>query len=147
MNLTTHRRRYLLGSAFVLLLFTCGGDGIATATRSQTNVTGTWDAEFSGIVQGAGTSQTDEFVIEVRQDGSNVTGTLLVRGLDMPLTLSGEVQGTTLTYTVKGSLGPTCEVTVKAETTIDATTGRMRGTQTQSTCEGTAVGQITAVRR
>jgi hypothetical protein len=147
MNLTTHRRRYLLGAAFVLLLVTCGGDGTARATRSQTNVTGTWDAEFSGTVQGAGTSQTDEFVIEVRQDGSNVTGTLLVRGLDMPLTLSGEVQGTTLTYTVKGRLGPTCEVTVKAETTIDATTGRMRGTQTQSTCEGTAVGKITAVRR
>lgn len=147
MNLKTHRRRRLLGAAFVLLFVSSGGNGTARPTRSQVNVSGTWDAEFSGMVQGAGTSQRDEFVIEVRQDGSNVTGTLLVRGFDMPFTLSGAVQGTTFRYTVKGSLGPTCGVTVEAEATIDAATGHMRGKQTQSTCEGTAVGQITAVRR
>jgi hypothetical protein len=142
MYFTIDRGRHFLVAAGVLLSVSC-----ATSARSQADVSGTWDAEFSGIVQGTGTSQTDEFIIEVRQNDSNVTGTLRLQGLDLPFELNGEVQGTTFTYTIEGSLGPSCEVTVEAETTIDVATGRLSGTQTQSTCEGIAVGQITAVRR
>ena len=147
MNLKTYRHREVLGAAVALLLVSSGCGRLILAARIQVNVSGTWDARFDGTVQGAETSQTDEFVIEVQQSGSNVTGTLRFRGLDVPFTLSGEVQGTSFKYTAKGKLGPTCEVSIKAETTIDAADGRLRGNQTQSNCEGVAVGHITAVRR
>jgi hypothetical protein len=144
---TTHGRRPGGIAVLVLLLLVSGGGGTADSVRTQASVSGTWDAEFSGIVQGAGTAQTDEFVIELRQRGSAVSGTLRVRGLESPFPVSGEVRDTTFTYTAQGSLGPGCDVAVDGETTVDAAAGRMSGAQTQSTCEGVAIGQVTATRR
>jgi len=131
-----------LGAAIVLLL-----SSSAAPAPLQVNVSGTWDAHFSGRVEGAGTSQTDDFVMDIRQNGSSVTGTLRVQGLDLPLPLTGEVLGTTFTYTARGDISPTCEAAVVAETTVNVAAGRLSGSQTQSTCEGKAVGQVTAVRR
>lgn len=133
-------------AAFVLLLSACTS-GFAMLAGAQTNVGGTWDVHFAGTVQETGTSQTDDFVMEIRHDGSGVAGTLRVAGLDPAFPLSGEVSGTTFRYTVTGNLGPACEVSVTGETTVDAATGRLSGSQTQSTCEGTAIGEVTAVRR
>lgn len=146
MNLRRDGGRYIRGAALALLLCGSGGDNSAAQT-GQANVSGTWDAHFSGTVQGTGTSQTDDLVMEIRQNGSDVAGTVRVQGLDLVFPLSGEVSGTTFRYTVRGDLGPSCEVLVEAETTVDAAASRLSGIQTQSTCEGTAVGKVTAVRR
>jgi hypothetical protein len=43
------------------------------------------------------------------------------------------------------NLTSTCEATVRGEIVIDVV--RMHGPQIQSTCEGTAGGQMTATRR
>lgn len=121
----------------------CGGSN--PASPAQQTVSGTWDAQFTGTVQGAGTRQTDTFVMELRQDGANVSGTLLYRGTTIPLPVSGRVDGARLIYDGRVSIAPNCEAVVHAETTIDGV--RLSGQQTQSTCEGTAVGQMTATRR
>ena len=146
MHVTLSRARYIPAVALSLLglLTACGGT--AAPTRIETNVSGTWDATFSGTVQGRGTPQRDTLVMELRQDGTNVTGTLRFQGLDLPFPLSGTVSGTSFTFTSKASFSPTCEATVVATTTVDAA-GRLSGTQTQANCEGTAIGQVTAVRR
>jgi hypothetical protein len=98
-------------------------------------------------VLGQGTSQTDELVMELRQSGANVTGSIRVRGLDLPVPLSGSVDGERFAYTALASLGPSCDVVVSADTSVDAEATRFTGTQTQSTCEGVAVGRIAATRR
>ena len=146
MHVTLSRGRYRLAVALPLLgvLTACGGP--AAPTRIETNVTGTWDATFSGTVQGRGTSQRDTLVMELRQVGTNVTGTLRFQGLELPFPLSGAVSGTSFTFTSRASFSPTCEATVVAVTTVDAA-GRLTGSQTQANCEGTAIGQVTAVRR
>jgi hypothetical protein len=125
-----------------LVLFCFQGSSLPDA-----QVTGTWDARFSGKVQGKGTSQDDTFVMELKQDGSNVKGTLQFKGLDVSFPVTGKVKGTTFSYSAKANAGPNCEATVVGETTVDETAGRMEGSQTQGNCEGTAVGTVTAVRR
>jgi len=111
------------------------------------NVTGTWSASFSGTVERMGTRQDDTFVMEIKQEGSRITGTLRFKGLDMDLPVSGKIVGTTFNYTSKAKLGPNCEASLAAETTIDGSSRKFKGTQTQTTCEGTAVGEVTAVRK
>ena len=134
------------GLALLVVACIACGDSSPTSPSSQPQtVAGTWDGQFSGTVQGAGTPQTDSFVLELRQEGASVTGTMLYRGTNVPLPITGAVEGTGFSYNGRVSLSPTCEVTVRAETTIDG--ARLSGQQTQSTCEGTAVGQMTATRR
>ena len=135
----------------VLLTLTClivaGGLARAKQIQKGIQVTGTWDGEFSGTVERTGTSQTDSFVMELKQEGTKVTGTLRFKGLDMDFPLSGKVIGTTFTYTSKAKLSPDCEASIAAETILDESSGKFNGSQTQRNCEGTAVGQVTAVRR
>ena len=50
-------------------------------------------------------------------------------------------------YTAVTSLGPECEARVDAELTVDPSGSRLAGSQTQSTCEGTAIGQVSATKR
>lgn len=123
----------------------CGGSNPTSPAPQTLSVSGTWDGQFSGTVQGAGTRQTDTFVMELRQDGANVSGTILYRGTNIPLPVSGRIEGARFTYDGRVSIAPNCEAVVRAETTIDGV--RLSGQQTQSTCEGTAVGQMTATRR
>ena len=110
-------------------------------------VSGTWDGNFSGLVEGTGTSQTDTFVMELEQDGSSVKGSIRFRGLDFSFPVSGRVAATTFTYTARANVGPKCEFTIAGETVVNETTNRMKGSQTQTNCEGTAKGEVTAVRR
>ena len=136
---------------FLLILLVagigCGGANANPASPSPLplNVAGTWDGQFSGIVQGVGTPQTDSFVMELRQDGASVSGTLLYSGTTIPLPIVGTVEGIRFTYNGRVNLTSTCEATVRGEIAIDG--ARMHGPQIQSTCEGTAGGQMTATRR
>lgn len=131
----------------MLACFGCGtaGSNPASPTPQTVSLAGTWDGQFSGTVQGAGTSQTDTFVMELRQDAASVSGTLLYRGTTIPLPISGTVEGNRVTYSGRVNLSPNCEATVQTDAAIDG--GRLSGSQTQSTCEGTAIGQMTATRR
>jgi cytoskeletal protein CcmA (bactofilin family) len=125
---------------FVVLFFYNG------TTQPDVQVTGTWEARFSGKVQGKGTSQDDTLLRELTQAGSTVRGTLRFTGLETSFPITGTVKGKTFSYSAKASIGPNCEATVVAETTVDDVAGRFEGSQTQSNCEGTAVGCVAAVR-
>jgi len=116
-------------------------------TQRDVQVSGTWEVRFSGKVEGKGTSQNDTLVMELTQDGSTVKGTLRFKGLETTFPITGEVKARTFTYSAKASVGPNCEANVVAETTVDDVDGRFEGSQTQSNCEGTAVGRVTAVRK
>jgi len=128
--------------ALMVVLFLYEG-----TTEPGAQVTGTWDARFAGKVQGKGTTQDDTFVMELKQKGSIVSGTLLFKGLKSSFLVNGKVTGSTFSYSAKASLGPNCEATVVGEVSVDESAARFEGSQTQSNCEGTAVGQVTAVRR
>jgi len=119
----------------------------AQAIPTDVEVTGIWEARFSGTVEGSGTPHDDSLVMELKQKGSKVTGTLRFEGLDLTFPIFGKVTGTTFTYASKATLSPNCEATVTAETTVDAASCSFTGSQTQKNCEGTAVGRVTAVRR
>ena len=125
----------------------CGGSSVNPSSPSpqSLSVAGIWDGHFSGTVQGTGTGQSDDFVMELRQEGASASGTLLYRGTTVPLLISGMVEGSRFTYTGRVNLAPNCEATVRGEIVIDG--GRMSGPQTQATCQGTASGPMTAIRR
>ena len=125
----------------VVLVF-CNGN-----SHPDVRVTGTWEARFSGKVQDKGTSQDDTLVMELTQDGSTVKGTLHFKGLETSFPIKGKVKGKTFSYSAKASMGPNCDAIVVAETTVDDAADRFEGSQTQSNCEGTAVGRVTAVRQ
>ena len=138
---------YTLALLAFTLLTSWGGVYDAESIPNDVQVAGTWDARFIGTVEGKGTPHDDTFVMELKQEGSKVTGTLRFEGLDLDLSLSGEVTGTSFSYTSKARLNPNCEATIAASTTVEAASGKFKGSQTQTTCEGTAVGQVTAVLR
>ncbi len=125
----------------------CGGGPV---TPTAVDVSGTWDATFEGIVQGAGTTQIDDFTMVLSQSGTTVSGFLRFSpnfdAIDTPIT-AGRIDGSRFTYSAVTSLGPGCQVRVDAEVTVDSSGTRMEGSQTQSTCERTAVGQMTATKR
>ena len=127
-----------------------GGCGGGPTVPDAVSVAGTWDATFEGIVQGVGTTQTDAFTLTLSQSGVTVGGFLRFSpnfdAIDVPLT-AGLISGSRLTYTAVTSLGQGCEVRVDADMTIDPSGARLEGSQTQATCEGTAVGQVTATKR
>ena len=94
-----------------------GCDGGPTAPE-VVSVAGTWDATFEGIVQGVGTTQTDDFTLNLSQSGTTVGGFLRFSpngdAIDAPLTV-GRINGSRLTYSAATSLGQECEVRVDAE--------------------------------
>jgi hypothetical protein len=65
--------------------------------------------------------------------------------VEFPIT-EGQINGNLLTYSAL-YLGPRCEARVDAELTVDASVTRLERSQTQSTCEGTALGQVTATKQ
>lgn len=139
--------RYFLPLLYVVVLISSSGSDSVKSLTTHAQVTGTWDATFSGTVQGTGTPQTDTFVMELEQDGSRVNGRVRFKGLNQSFRVSGKVVGATFSYTSKGMMGPNCEVRLVGETIVEEAPGRLRGSQTQANCEGTAVGEVTAVRR
>ena len=48
--------------------------GCGPNAPSAVDVSGTWDATFEGIVQGAGTTQTSTITMELSQSGTTVSG-------------------------------------------------------------------------
>jgi hypothetical protein len=138
---------YILALLPFTLLIGWGGVDHAKSLPTEVQVAGTWDAHFSGTVERTGTPHDDTFVMELKQEGAMVTGTLRFKGLDLSFPLSGKVAGTAFSYTSKARLNPNCEATITGETIVDAASGKFKGSQTQTNCEGTAVGQVTAVRR
>ena len=85
--------------------------------------------------------------MELKQEGSKVTGMLRFEGLDLDFRVSGKVTGTAFSYTSKARLNQNCEAAIAGATTVEAGSGKFKGSQTQTNCEGTAVGQVIAVRR
>ena len=83
--------------------------------------------------------------MDLKQDGSKVTGTLRFEGFDLDFRVSGDVAGTAFSYTSKARLNPNCEATIAGATNVEAASGQFKGSQTQTTCEGTAVGQLTSI--
>jgi hypothetical protein len=145
-----YRHSQLRGYILALLPFAVLsiGNGVDRAkATADVNVTGTWDASFSGTVERTGTSQTDTFVLKLKQKGAQITGTLRFKGVNSDFPVFGKIAGTTLTYTAKAMLSPNCEASLTAETTVDESARKFKGSQTQTTCEGTAVGEVTAVRK
>ena len=131
-----------------LLMLACWSvSSPSQSAGTDVRVSGTWDGNFSGLVEGTGTSQTDTFVMELKQHGSSVKGYIRFKGLDFSVPVSGTVAATTFTYTARAKISPKCEVTITGETVVNETTNRMKGSQTQTNCEGTAKGEVTAVRR
>jgi len=138
-----------LSAAPFLLGCLLGGCGGSPAAPDAVTVSGTWDATFEGIVQGAGTTQTDDVMLQLDQTGTRVSGFLRFspnfEAIDVPI-VEGRVDGRRLTYSAVTTLG-NCELRADAELSLDPSGTRLNGSQTQSNCEGTAVGQITATRR
>ena len=129
-----------------LLILVCSGTSSPSQSiRTDVRVSGTWDGNFSGLVEGTGASQTDTFVMELEQDGSSVKGSIRFKGLDLSFPLSGRIAAATFTYTAKANISPKCEFTLVGKTVVNDST--MKGSQTQTNCEGTAKGEVTAVRR
>ena len=146
MRIKTASYLYIL-ALLPFALLSIGNEVDHAKATPDVNVTGTWYASFSGTVERTGTSQTDTFVLKLKQRGSQITGTLRFQGLNKDFPVSGKIAGTTLIYTSRGMVGPDCEASVAAETTIDESSDKFKGSQTQTTCEGTAVGEVTAVRK
>lgn len=147
-RMTGHRLtllRFGIPSLCLVMGLVMACDRPTRPSDNRSNLTGTWDVSFTGTAQGQGTSQRDTFVMELQHEGSRVTGMLRISGHEFPL--SGTVTGASFIYAVAGRLEPNCAVSVSAETTFDATGARFSGSQTQSTCEGTAVGQVTGTKR
>ena len=136
----------------VAALMLAGGllGGCGPTAPSAVSITGTWDATFEGIVQGVGTTQRDDFTMNLSQSGTTVRGFLRFSpnfdAIDVPIT-AGRINGSQLTYSAVTSLGQGCEARVDAAMTVDPSGTRIEGSQTQSNCEGTAVGQVTATKR
>src|SRR5262249_48949275 len=94
-------RRHLLA----LLILVCSGlSSPSQSTDTDVRISGTWDGNFSGLVEGTGTSQTDTFIMELEQDGSRVKGSIRFKGLDLSFPLSGRIATTTFTYTAKANI-------------------------------------------
>jgi hypothetical protein len=134
------------GIPFTFLLV-WGGVNHAQVNPTNEHMTGTWEARFEGTVEGKGTPHDDMLVMELKQKGSEITGTVRFEGLDLTFTVLGRVTGTTFSYTSKAMLRPNCELTLTGKTTVDSMSRNFKGSQTQKNCEGTAIGVVTAVRR
>ena len=79
------------------------------------------------------------------QTGTTVRGVLRFSSIEVPI--EGQITGNRLTYSGVTSLGPGCEARVDADLTVDPSGTRLNGSQTQATCEGTAVGQLSGTKR
>jgi hypothetical protein len=134
-----------LALAFLIPISASSCDG-TSPHEPTSNVSGIWDARFEGTVHGSGTSQSDDFVLELAQSGSSVTGTVRFVGLNVDFPLTGTVTGDRFQYRSSLTLAG-CELRMEAETVVDAGGRRFTGTQTQSSCEGAASGRVEATHR
>ena len=137
------RHRRIVPWLLVALATACDGtspDGVTL------NLAGIWDARFVGTVVGSQTSQTDDFTLEIAQSGSTITGTIRYAGLQATFPLSGSLGGDRFEYRSSLTIAG-CEFRLEAETTVEPDGRCFTGTQTQSTCEGTASGRVEATRR
>lgn len=132
----------------------CGGDG-PLPTEPVTSVDGAWDIEFTGTVVErsdggrVGGSQTDSFAVLFQQSGSALGGSVIFaegRSDEFRLSFDGTIEGNNITYTAQTVIAG-CELSVSATARVDATAITISGDQTQSSCEGPAIGQIRGTKR
>jgi hypothetical protein len=131
-----------LSAAVSIAASSCDGTG---PDDVRMDLSGTWDARFEGTVTGQGTIQTDDISMELSQSGSSVAGTLRFSGLDLSFPISGQVDGNRFDYRSSATLDG-CELRLEARTVIDSSGRRFSGDQTQSSCEGTAIGRVEATK-
>ncbi len=154
---------FRIGFFFLLILVgsaqTNSEKGILTprppTVHPALSVAGDWDGQFDGtIVERSdggrvGGSQTDSIVFCLRQSGSTVTGEVVFGEgwpYELRAPLSGTVAGDRFNYRAELQVDG-CLLIVEAETTLNPMANEFAGDQTQSTCEGTAVGRITSIKR
>jgi hypothetical protein len=106
------------------------------------SLTGVWVASFAGTVVGQNASQHDSLMFTLQQSGSTATGTVRFFGLPVDIPLAGTLSGTTFSYSAQLDVTPTCPVFMSGEVVVNPATGTFAGSQTQGTCEGTAVGRV-----
>lgn len=118
-------------------------------------VVGEWDGQFAGtIVERSdggriGESQTDSIAFFLRQSGSEVTGEMVFGegwAYELRVPLTGTIAENRFNYRAERQLDG-CSLIVEAETTLNSAVTEFSGKQTQSNCEGKAVGRITSIKR
>jgi len=118
-------------------------------------VAGDWDGQFAGtIVERSdggriGESQTDSIVFFLRQSGSKVTGEVVFGEgwpYELRIPLTGTVDENRFKYRAERQLDG-CSLIVEGGTTLNPKATEFSGEQTQSNCEGKAVGRITSIKR
>ena len=134
----------------------CRNDRIEAGPGQLTlSVAGDWDGQFNGTIVErwdggwVGGSQIDSFVFSLRQSGSSVTGEVISgegRSDELRLPLSGTVKGYQFNYRAELQVDG-CLLITAAETTLNPMANEFSGDQTQSSCEGRAVGRITCIKR
>ncbi len=125
------------------------------AVEPALSVAGDWDGQFKGTIiersdgGRVGDSQTDSIVFSLRQSGSTVTGEVVFGEgwpYELRAPLSGTVAGNQFNYRAELQVEG-CLLIVEAETTLNPMANEFSGDQTQSSCEGRAVGRITCIKR
>ena len=125
------------------------------AVEPALSVAGDWDGQLEGtIVERSdggrvGDSQTDSIVFSLRQSGSEVTGEVVfAEGWpdEIRAPLSGSVVGREFNYRAELQVAG-CLLTVEGETRLNPAANEFSGDQTQSNCEGRAVGRIICIKR
>lgn len=118
-------------------------------------VAGDWDGQFAGTIVERSDggrvreSQTDSIVFFLRQSGSEVTGEVVFGEgwpYELRVPLAGIVAENRFTYRAERQLDG-CSLIVEGETTLNPPANEFSGEQTQSNCEGKAVGRITAIKK
>ncbi len=121
------------------------------AVHPVLSVAGDWDGQFDGtIVERSdggrvGESQTDIILFSLRQSGSAVTGELVFGAgwpYELRAPLTSTLAGKRFNYRAELQVDD-CLLVVEAETTLNPMANKFSGGQTQSNCEGRAVGRIT----
>jgi hypothetical protein len=140
--------RHVLRAVLVIVSLSAIACDSPTSANRARSVAGTWDAEFDGIIQGSGHAQDDTIVMELTQSGSSVSGALRVTGTIGVFPLTGTVDGDAFNYTATGTIPETaCSVLVTGALALNAAGTRLSGPQTHTTCQGVAIGTLTATRR
>ena len=132
-----------------------GNESTSGSSQPVLNASGAWDCQFVGTVVErsdggpVGGSQTDDLTLGLQQSGSTLAGEAIFaegRSDELRLPLTGTVEGSNLNYRAELTIAG-CRLTLEATAALNSTASEFSGNQTQSTCEGRAVGSVSCRKR